>query len=588
MKLKLKFLVPLLAILFVTGSAFAEDIVKEKKPTEQVAAVASAVKIESKEAFKLDDAEFKTAVATPYSNASAGYGIVVGAAFLGIVALFANLFRKFKHQFTIKNVLALGVFALMVAAYVMLPTNSDYILAEVLPIIPLANQLKGLREQKGAKVKEMNALIATSESEKRDFKPEEQTKYDGLKTEIEGLNARIARLDEAHKRELEEAATSGFRISPTADPKEVSEKEERELNSYSILKVVRSQSPNLGFSDKLDGLELEMHQEAQKEARKSGTEVKGIGVPIMILKRWGNKSEKRDMTAGTTTEGGFFRQTDVSSEVIEPLRNKLVTAQAGARVIGGLVGNVDIPTNGGVSVGWAATENATAAESTPTIGRRQLTPKRLTGFSDLSVQLIKQVSWDVENMIREDYLKAMAVALDLAALNGSGASGQPTGILGTAGIGSVAGGTNGLAPTLVHITSLEEEVAIDNADLGSLYYITNPKVRRKLKNTVIEAGDSLRVWNIYEKETPLNGYPALVTNNMPSDLDKGSSTDVCSAILFGNFNDLLIGMWGGMDVMANPYTKAKEGQVEVIAAVYADVAVRRAQSFAAMLDALTT
>lgn len=445
-----------------------------------------------------------------------------------------------------------------------------------------AEQLKALTEERSKMIKEMTALIDKAESENRNLTTEEDTTYGKLRGDVEALSERIKRLDEKLKLEISEVATRGFQIS--GEVKNISEKEEREIKRYSLLKVIRSQCPNLGFHDKLDGLELEMHQEAQRESREAGTEIKGIGIPTVVISQW----EKRDMTAGTGSEGGFFRQTDVSSDVIGPLRNKLVTAQAGAVMLGGLVGNLDIPTNGGVSTAWASTENASAAESTPTIGRRQLSPKRLAGFTDLSAQLIKQVSFDVENMVRNDYLSAIAVALDLAALNGSGSSGQPTGILNTSGIGSVAGGTNGAAPTLVHITQLEEEVALDNADLGSLYYITNPKVRRKLKNTVIETGDSLRVWDRVDVDRPLNGYPALITNNMPSNLTKGASSGICSAILFGNFNDLIIGMWGGMDVMANPYTKAKEGQVEIIANVYADVAVRRAESFAAMLDALTT
>lgn len=575
MKLKFNFTLPLLllALTFFVGSAYGENV-KEKQFKSDVE-VAQITKIESKEAYKLDDAEYKTAVPTKFCVTAES------SAFLLIAFTLSAFFQKIKRAL-FSDVVQLGLFATAIAMYFVLDADQALAFAAV----PLANQIKGLKEQKASKVKEMDALIATSETEKRDFKPEEQTKYDALKAEVEGFNARIARLDEAHKRELQEAAEAGTRISPTGERPEISEKEERDFSKFSLLKIVRSQSPNLGFSDKLDGLELEMHQEAQREARNAGTEVKGVGVPLIVMKRWGNP-EKRDMTAGTAADGGYFVQTDVSNDVIPPLRAKLVTAQAGAIMLGNLVGNVDLPVNGGVSVGWASTENATAAESTPTISRRQLIPKRLTGFSDVSVRLIKQTSWSVEQMLRNDYFNAMAVALDAAAINGSGSSGQPTGILNTSGIGDVAGGTNGLAPTNVHITKLEEEVAIDNADLGSLHYLTNPKVRRQLKNTAIETGDSLRVWSIYDQEQPLNGYKTLVTNNVPSTLTKGSSSGVCSAILFGNFNDLIIGTWGGMDVMANPYTKAKEGQVEIIAAVYADVAVRRAQSFAAMLDALT-
>lgn len=602
--IKLKFLVPLLALMLAVGttSAFADPVKNESVNSEKIQYQDSAIselpaafKLEQKEAYKVDDAEYIGAVASKSTLSGISGFAFLGVAMLGLFALFKNLSKRISSFLTRENIFGLAILALAVATYFIssdTDATSHYVKADVGIIaagaLPIANQLKALKEEKSTKVKEMNALVSTSEAEKRDFKPEELTKYENLKSEVEGINARIGRLEETHKRQLEDAGKGGFHISPIADTKEVSETEERDLSKYSFIKVLRSQCPNV-FDEKLAGLELEMHQEAKNEARTAhGKEITGIGVPVMILRRWNRNPEKRDMTAGTTTEGGFFRQTDVSSDIVMPLRNRLVTAQAGAQFLTGLVGQVDIPTNGGVSAAWASTENATATESTPTIGRRQLLAKRLAGTSDLSVQLLRQVSWDVESMVRNDYMLAMAVALDLAAINGSGSSGQPTGILGTAGIGSVAGGTNGLAPTLAHIAQLEEEVAIDNADLGTLSYITNPKVRRKLKTTTVDTGSGVFVWDQRDLNNPLNGYRALITNNVPSNLTKGTSNGVCSAILFGNFNDLIIGMWGGMDVMSNPYTKAKEGLVEVIGNMYADVAVRRPESFAAMLDALTT
>jgi HK97 family phage major capsid protein len=150
----------------------------------------------------------------------------------------------------------------------------------------------------------------------------------------------------------------------------------------------------------------------------------------------------------------------------------------------------------------------------------------------------------------------------------------------------VAGGTNGAAPTWDHIVKLETEVAVDNADIGALAYMTNPKVRGKLKATPRTAtyGD-IMVWE--GNDTPLNGYPAYVTNQVRSDLTKGTSSGVCSAIFFGNWNDLLIGMWGALDILVDPYSNSTSGTVRVVAFQDVDIAVRHPESFAAMLDALT-
>jgi HK97 family phage major capsid protein len=214
-----------------------------------------------------------------------------------------------------------------------------------------------------------------------------------------------------------------------------------------------------------------------------------------------------------------------------------------------------------------------------------MSPKTLGAFTDFSRKLTVQSSIDVEAFIRRDLAAVLALEIDRAALHGSGSSNQPTGIAATSGIGSVAGGTNGLAPTWAHIVGLESEVAIDNADIGSLAYVTNAKVRGKLKTTEKASSTAQFVWA--DGATPLNGYNAVVTNQVSSALTKGSSSGVCSAIFYGNWMDLLIGMWGGLDLLVDPYTASTTGTVRVVALQDTDIAVRHPESFAAMLDALT-
>ena len=147
---------------------------------------------------------------------------------------------------------------------------------------------------------------------------------------------------------------------------------------------------------------------------------------------------------------------------------------------------------------------------------------------------------------------------------------------------AVAGGTNGAAPSYANLIALETEVAQDNADIGRVAYMTNTKVRGKLKSTVIGT-DQRMVWS--DGGAPINGYPVWITNQVSSGLTKGSSSGVCSAIFFGNWGDLLVGMWGGLDILVDPYTASTTGTVRVIALQDVDVAVRHAESFAAMLDA---
>ena len=142
----------------------------------------------------------------------------------------------------------------------------------------------------------------------------------------------------------------------------------------------------------------------------------------------------------------------------------------------------------------------------------------------------------------------------------------------------------GAAITWQDIIDLEKEIAVDNADMGSLAFLTNPKVRGQLKNTHVGT-DQRMIWS--ENGNSLMGYPAFVTTQVPSDLEAGDTTG-CSAVIFGNFSDLILGQWGGLDITVDPYTAAKNAQVKVYIDSFWDVAVRHAQSFAAIKDAITT
>jgi HK97 family phage major capsid protein len=151
----------------------------------------------------------------------------------------------------------------------------------------------------------------------------------------------------------------------------------------------------------------------------------------------------------------------------------------------------------------------------------------------------------------------------------------------------VAGGTNGLATTLTHLLSLVAAVANANADQGSTGFLVNSKVEAKLRGTPrVASTDSEMLLN--DGQTTLIGRPLHVSNNVPSNLVKGSSGAVCSAIIFGNFADLVIGQWGGgIDLLVDPYTLSTSGQLRLVAQGFFDILVRRAESFAAQKDALT-
>jgi len=318
-------------------------------------------------------------------------------------------------------------------------------------------------------------------------------------------------------------------------------------------------------------------------AAKVGKSAQGFFVPVEV--------QKRDMTAGTGSAGGYTVATDLlASSFIDLLRNRMMVMRMGAQMLTGLVGNIAIPRQtGGATAYWVA-ESGAPTESAPTFDQVAMSPKTVGAFSDISRKLLLQSSIDVESFVRNDLATVLALAIDSAAISGTGTSNQPTGILSTSGIGDVAGGTNGLDPTFAHIVELWSDIAIANADFGNTGILTNAKVIGKLMTTLKTSGVAGYVVEGFPSADGLTSVAGLrggVSNQVPSNLTKGTSSGVCSAIISGNWNDLIIGQWGALDLMVDPYTGSTSGTVRVVALQDVDVAVRHAVSFSAMKDALT-
>jgi HK97 family phage major capsid protein len=296
----------------------------------------------------------------------------------------------------------------------------------------------------------------------------------------------------------------------------------------------------------------------------------------------------RDLLVGTASAGGYTVQTNVFS-LIDVLRNRLVLSSLGVTMWEGLTGQVDVPRHATASSGSYVAENGSVSESNQVFEAIQLRPKTLGAFTDISRRLLMQSNVGIDAWVTLELAKALQVAVEAGAIAGTGTGNAPTGILSTSGIGSVAGGTNGLAPAWSHIVDLESEVAIDNADFGSLAYLTNAKARGKLKKVFVDAtSNAERVWDTRAGNTPLNGYPGLVSNAVPSNLTKGTSNGVCSAIIFGNWSDLILAFWGVLDILVDPYTGGAAGTLRIREMMDYDVALRHPESFSAMQDALTT
>ena len=244
-------------------------------------------------------------------------------------------------------------------------------------------------------------------------------------------------------------------------------------------------------------------------------------------------------------------------------------------MLSGLQGNVEFPRQDGMTSATEEGETDANAESTPTLDNVAMSPKRAGLYTQYSKQLLAQSTIDVDSFVRRDIEFAIAKYIDSKAINGSGATNIPTGILNTSGVNDITIGDNGGALDWARIVQFETEIAADDADVARMGWLTTPGVRGFLKST--EKASNTAQFIMMEDDSLL-GYAFRVSTQVPSNLTKGTGTGLHAAI-FGNWSDLLIGQWGGIDLVVDPYSNARNAKVELVINVWFDVAVRHPESF---------
>jgi HK97 family phage major capsid protein len=330
---------------------------------------------------------------------------------------------------------------------------------------------------------------------------------------------------------------------------------------------------------KLEGVELEFHQEASKRAKEAGVLIEGIAIPINE-----KRADGQTVTQDSGGYGGNLVQTDVQSP-IEFLRPTPMLEAAGAQFITGLQGNLVFPKNdGGIVATWEG-EVDEVGNTKNAYGSKQMSPKRLSCSVPISLQNILQSSISLETYTAQEIMAAVAQAIDIAGIRGTGADGQPEGILVASGTNAVVGGTNGAAPTWAHMVALETGVYVANANAARMGYLFNAVTRGKLKTTPHEANASNYLLN---PDGTANGYPVWQSNNVPSNLTKGTASGVCSAGIFGDFSQMIIGQWGFADLSVDEYSRKKEGYVEITFNTFMDILIRHPKAFSVVKDWLTT
>ena len=399
--------------------------------------------------------------------------------------------------------------------------------------------LASIRETRAAKVSDMRKLLTTAESEKRSLNAAEQTAFDGIKTQVQDLEAQEGRaqfMEEAERRALG---------SPVGDKHATSL--ERQVN---VVEVLRSQMEGRSLS----GAALEYSQETE---RRTGRKPQGIYVPISAL-------EQRVNT--TTTASQIAMSENRPDQYIEPFRNSLLARKLGVRVLSGLTGNITVPKYGtGTTTGWVA-ENSALPTGDMTFSNVTLAPKHAGGITEMSRQLIQQSSPDVEQLIRDDLSAMLAQAIDSALIKGGGVN-EPTGVLATAGIQTA----NLATMSWANILTMLQKLDIVNASAANI--VASMKVKAKLQGTLKSAG----VAGYIMEGGKVGDLPAYFSNQVA---EKTGAPNT-GKLIAGDWSQVLLGVWSEIDLLVNPFDSVAyaRGGVLVRAMSTVGIAVRHPEAF---------
>ena len=343
---------------------------------------------------------------------------------------------------------------------------------------------------------------------------------------------------------------------------------QREAKEYSYVRAIAAA---LGRAEgqNVSGFEVEISQDIERNMPANYKRNGGIFVPLSLQRTAISEALYNTSGKGAST---VFTQ---PGEFIDMLRNASVAVGLGARVMSGLTGPVSFPSQTAAATAYWMPENdgTDVTASNATLSSVSLTPKTLQATTAFSRQLMAQASMDVEAFIRNDLAAVHALAWDVAVMHGTGSNNQPTGIYTASNVNAVAMGG---VPTFGKLVDMVTEVLKDNALAGSLAFATTPGMAGKLAQTVVAAStDTRMIWGGPLDNGNLAGYKAIASNQVSAVLGGGSE----HGLIFGNWADAMIGMWGALELVVDPYAKKKQGMIEVTSFQLCDVALRHVGSF---------
>jgi HK97 family phage major capsid protein len=399
-----------------------------------------------------------------------------------------------------------------------------------------------LKQERAGFITEANEMLELCKNETRNFTSEEQVSYDEKMSKIDELKNSIEMIERQEKLNAEIASKV---VAPVSN-------EPKEVRNFSFFKAV-----NDFTNGKLDGVEREMHEEAVNEARSAGRSINGLGIPSFMLE------SRADVTQG----GSAIAPTNVLG-FADAMREASVFDKVGANILTGLSANTTIPVAGASTVEWEG-EVDLAANGGAEFGKVELTPTRLASYVNISKQLLLQNGAAAEQAIIRDLGRATAQKMDAAIFSTASVTGAPAslGALATSDIVETTPFAD-YASIMLDFVNAEAKLAEVGGLEGNLAYVASPALMAQLKQSA-----QVAAVNAAMQGSLINGYPTFFTNGCTK--DAGVSAD----FFFGDFSKLYMGMFGGLDIMVDPYSVAVNGQTRLVLNQYMDWGVSDGAGF---------
>lgn len=404
-----------------------------------------------------------------------------------------------------------------------------------------------LRQERAGLITESNVMLEACKTEVRDFTETEQVSYDEKMNLIDKLKKDIDTVERQESLNAEIASKT-----PKVEVMKENNKSS-EVRGYSLFKAISGLMNN-----NLDGLEKELHDEAVEEARAAGRTINGLGIPSRLLESRTAVSQGTSAIAPTVVMG-----------YQDALREASVFNQVGANMLTGLSADTRLPITGKQSVAWEGEIDA-AADGGVNFGKLDLTPLRLSSYVDISKQLLMQNGMGAQQAIVADLGRAAGAKIDAAMFAASDVTSAPGAIAGTTGVLEITENATYAPDASIYddFMSAESALAVGEGLQGNLAYVANPVLMKDLKRSAQVAAVTAGV-----QGNLVNGYPTYYSNGCTK------VTDTSADFLFGDFSKLFIGMFGGLDITVDPYTKAINGEVRLIVNQYIDWGVSQPGAF---------